>query len=413
MKPYIAFLAIIAIFSGTLSAQEKKIAKIQSAYTSGAYEKCIKMSEKYIAENAKPALPYFLESFSYLELYKTGMNEDQLKSSAKLLAKGIGKEKGEVYVAEYFAKFNEVKDTLNAVATRTYAKKPEKSKPYYKFLAEIYNDTTMQYRELFEDAGRPDAEIVKEMREGTLNQTDAQGKKQGNWKKVYDNGNTAYEVTFRDDKPVGEMKRYHKSGVLQAKLVYQTDGETADAQLFDELEKKIAEGRYVGKNKVGEWKYYENELHVKTEQYVNGQLHGKQVIYYDNGKVYDEKLFENAVENGVWVKYYADGTKMLLGNVKDGKLQGKFQKWHSNGSVEAEGQYADDVTDGKWTYYSDDGANKSVLNYKMGVADNQDEMNEKEAENYRKTLEESKRLIDPQDYKTNPEEYQRKSGGNK
>ncbi len=411
MKIAIISIFFVAIFAVQSFAQDKKVEKIQAAYQSGAYEKCIKSAEKYVAENPKPALPYFMISFSYFELYRNNLLDDNLKNSAKFLSKGIGKEKGEVYVAEYFEKFNEIKDTLHAVANRTYNEKPQKSKPYYKFLAEIYNDTTLRYRELFEDAGRPDAEIIKEMREGTLNQTDASGKKQGKWKKVYDNGNVAYEVTFKDDKPQGEMLRYHKSGVIQAKLRFQPDGVTADAQLFDEFGKKIAEGRYVGKIKTGTWNYFENDKLRRVEPYnQSGELNGKQIIYYDNGKVYDEKNFVNGVENGTWAKYYADGSQMLLSTVKDGKLEGKFQKWHSNGNIETTGQYVNDVSDGKWVYTSDDSSQKEEIIYHNGVPENKDELNEKESEQYRKTLEDSKRLIDPQDYKTNPEEYLNKSG---
>jgi hypothetical protein len=40
-----------------------------------------------------------------------------------------------------------------------------------------------------------------------INKTDQQGRKQGQWIKKYPNGNIQYEGIFRDDHPVGEIKR--------------------------------------------------------------------------------------------------------------------------------------------------------------------------------------------------------------
>jgi len=51
-----------------------------------------------------------------------------------------------------------------------------------------------------------------------VNQTDAGNLKQGYWERYYPNGKPMYQGYFRDDVPVGEMKRYYESGNLQAIL---------------------------------------------------------------------------------------------------------------------------------------------------------------------------------------------------
>ena len=48
-----------------------------------------------------------------------------------------------------------------------------------------------------------------------LNQVDAQGKKQGFWTKKDAEGKLIYEATFKDDKPIGEMKRFHRTENLK------------------------------------------------------------------------------------------------------------------------------------------------------------------------------------------------------
>ena len=42
-----------------------------------------------------------------------------------------------------------------------------------------------------------------------LNKTDANGKKQGDWKKYYENGFVRYQGQFKDDKPVGTFNYYY------------------------------------------------------------------------------------------------------------------------------------------------------------------------------------------------------------
>ncbi len=410
----ITVLAVLIILSISGSfAQDKNLKKIEADFNNGKYEKCISRADKYISTNSKTALPYFLQSFSYFELYKSNSDLTNLKSSGKLLSKGITKNQSEVYIAEYSDKFNELKDTLHKVADRLYAQKPAKSKVYYKYLAEIYNDTTAQYHEFYDPKdNRPDADIIKDMKAGKLNQTDNKGMKQGKWKKVYDNGRPAYEVTFKDNKPVGELIRYHRNGQVQAKLNYEKDGITANAKLFNEFGKLIAEGKYIGKKKEGEWKYYDNEILIKLEFYKDGKLEGKQKIYYNDGKIYDEKIFVNGVENGLWVKYHHNGQVALKCQVKDGKFNGNLLRWYPSGTQEVIGQYVNDLPEGKWTYFSEDGSQKQDINYVKGVPENQAELDEKQAEEYKKTLEMSKRLLDPADYRTNPEEYKRKTEGN-
>ena len=49
-----------------------------------------------------------------------------------------------------------------------------------------------------------------------FNQTDKQGHKQGYWKVKYDNGPLKYSAFFKDDKPLGLMKRYFEDGTLKA-----------------------------------------------------------------------------------------------------------------------------------------------------------------------------------------------------
>lgn len=53
-----------------------------------------------------------------------------------------------------------------------------------------------------------------------INQMDAKGEKQGYWIKKYPDGQILYEGSFRNNKPVGEFKRYYEDGSLKSVLMY-------------------------------------------------------------------------------------------------------------------------------------------------------------------------------------------------
>jgi len=73
-----------------------------------------------------------------------------------------------------------------------------------------------------------------------INQTDANGLRQGFWQKQQANGKLLYEGNFKDGIPVGEWKRYHEGGQLKALINY--EGDSAKTQLFDQWKNKMAEG---------------------------------------------------------------------------------------------------------------------------------------------------------------------------
>lgn len=78
-----------------------------------------------------------------------------------------------------------------------------------------------------------------------INQTDANGLRQGRWQKMQPNGKPMYDGYFKDGKPVGEWKRFHTGGQVKAIIKYRTESDSADAKLMDEWGKKVAEGIYL------------------------------------------------------------------------------------------------------------------------------------------------------------------------
>src|SRR5512145_3400788 len=77
-----------------------------------------------------------------------------------------------------------------------------------------------------------------------FNQTDANNLKQGYWKKSYPNGKLMYKGYFKNNKPVGEMRRFFESGSVKAILNYDNNGEYARARLYYEGGQLAARGNF-------------------------------------------------------------------------------------------------------------------------------------------------------------------------
>ena len=71
----------------------------------------------------------------------------------------------------------------------------------------------------------------------TINQTDESGLKQGHWEKRYPNGNIQYKGNFKDNKPVGLIKRYNQEGTLIAEMDYIESSKKVYTKLYYKSEK--------------------------------------------------------------------------------------------------------------------------------------------------------------------------------
>lgn len=240
-----------------------------------------------------------------------------------------------------------------------------------------------------------------------INQTDSNGLKQGVWQKKQDNGRLLYEGQFKDDKPVGEWKRYHPGGQLKALIVY--NGDTAFTQLFDVWRNKLTEGNYVNQKKQGVWKLFKDKQVISDEEYVDGIKEGVAHQYYDTGEVMEESHWKNGMQEGDYQVFYPNGQAYIQSKMKEGKRHGLFLVFYENGNPEREAAYKNGLRDGEWKFYNIDGEYRYSLFYDEGkilnpqVRDSIDNLEMKELEK-NKT-----KLVDPEKFMEDPSEYMRKN----
>lgn len=235
------------------------------------------------------------------------------------------------------------------------------------------------------------AQSVTSETDTSLNRIDENGMKQGHWITYYENGNKRYDGYFKDDKPVGTFTRFYEEKGIQSIMEFEEDGKEACARIFYNNGNLAAEGKYREQRKHGEWKYYSFYSADLTfsENYVEGEKHGVSTIYYPNGKVSEILHFRYNREDGAWVQYFENGTVSLKTTFREGKLHGDYTQYYPSGITYIVGQYNQDRRDGEWSIYNEKGELTVRIDFVMGMAKNQNELDRLQ-ENYLNILEQNK-----------------------
>lgn len=201
-----------------------------------------------------------------------------------------------------------------------------------------------------------------------INQTDNQGRKQGEWVKKLPDGTLVYKGQFEDDRPVGIFTRYYEDGGLKAEMYYRTPKEVY-AKLYYPGRKPVlmAEGKYIEQEKDSVWLSYDPSGRLKgLDTYVNGVRNGRSVVYHENGEISEETTYVDGKRHGEWKRYYDDGTLMSDGTFENGQRTGEYLKNYPNGNLWVKGEYVDGFKESTWIYGNENGSIGQMVVYRKG-----------------------------------------------
>lgn len=244
----------------------------------------------------------------------------------------------------------------------------------------------------------------------TLNYMDANGKKQGHWIQKYANGKIKFEGYFKNDIPIGQVKKYHDNGVLKYDMYYSpNDYNKVKVSMFDVDGNLSARGIYYAKKKDSTWTYYGNgDKEIMEENYNHGKLDGKSVIYWQTqlSQPMEIKYWKDSLKHGDWLWFYENGQIRQKAKFIEDKLNGEFSVYLSDGKPHITGAYKNNVRDGKWVYYKEDGTIKITIEYSNGKILNEDEFERAQTKIIdEEILDQQGKHTDPQDFIDNPESY--------
>ncbi len=206
-----------------------------------------------------------------------------------------------------------------------------------------------------------------------FNQKDAQGRKQGKWRKFHRNGNLRYIGQFKDDKPVGKFMYYYEDGRPFTIIEHRAKG-VSYATSFHANEKPMAFGKYVNQKRDSIWTFYnyKHGIKIATESYIVGKKYGIHKVFYPaTGKLAETKTYENDVATGIWTTYYENGNKKRECTLNNGILEGKAYYYYTNGKKQIDGRYKKDVKHGLWTFFKQSGGVEKQVKYVNGKPEGQ------------------------------------------
>lgn len=134
----------------------------------------------------------------------------------------------------------------------------------------------------------------------------------------------------------------------------------------------VEEGDYKDNKKVGMWKSYWSNGNTKSEiEYKNNRPNGKYVTYYENGKVEESGTWKNGANLGEFKRYHPNGVIAQEKNFNAaGKPEGKVVYTYPNGKKELEfTSNAQGVEQGEMVRYYPNGDVKEKKNFSGGKVD--------------------------------------------
>ncbi len=209
-----------------------------------------------------------------------------------------------------------------------------------------------------------------------INQTDNQGKKQGYWEMKFPNGNLRYKGFFKNNKPIGEFTRFYDTGVVQAIMIFDELGTKARATLFYNNGEKAATGNYINTKKDSIWEYYSfyTNNRIAKETFKNGVRHGISIIYFENGRHFQELNWQNDQKHGAWKQFYENGNIKVQGNYINNQKSGPFTTFYIGGLIDTKGNYINGSMEGFWEFYDEEGKLLTKIEYVNGRPVNEEEL---------------------------------------
>lgn len=197
------------------------------------------------------------------------------------------------------------------------------------------------------------------------NHTDANGKKQGAWKKYDSKGNLLYEGTFKDDVPVGIFKYYHTNGKLKSTTHFRQGVHKVYTTLYHENGNKAAEGIFIDQEKDSIWNYYsDSQRLINTESYQKGKRDGVWRTYSaQTGLLLEEESYSNGVLHGIKKSFFTNGNLSTQIAYINGKMNGDAESYYPNQILASKGKYHQNSRQGEWNFYDKEGKIRKSTEY--------------------------------------------------
>ncbi len=192
-----------------------------------------------------------------------------------------------------------------------------------------------------------------------------EGKKHGNWKFVYPEGNIRTEGEYKNGKRTGTWSFFFKDGGIEQKGIYKNGKPYGNWVWYYDKNNIRRKGKF--KNGREEGLFFELSKTGDTlskGEYKYGKKDGQWIMKINDHKEIGK--FVNGKKEGKWSYYFADNIIEFEGNFLEGKEQGVHKFYYPNGKIKLIANYRLGVENDKWKYYDESGNMNTVIVYKEG-----------------------------------------------
>ena len=160
----------------------------------------------------------------------------------------------------------------------------------------------------------------------------AKGRREGEWKTWYPNGQLKTYYTYIKDQIEGTYTYYDSIGTTIRTETYK---------------KSVLEGITSDFN--------ENSTLKMTTEYKKGLKDGIQKEFIEGVVLIEQRTFKKDSLDGEWTSWHDNGTRMVTRVYKNGAPRGNWLFYDEKGAWMREQQYKKGLADGIWTFYDRDG----------------------------------------------------------
>ena len=194
------------------------------------------------------------------------------------------------------------------------------------------------------------------------------GLKDGQWTWWYENGQIAVRGKLRADKPVGVWEEWHETGQKKSEIPWKAGKKEGVAKEWHPNGNLRSEGTFAAGVPVGiHSMWYPNGKIFQTQNYVDGQLDGPQVAFFDNGEKQREGTYAAGVQVGKATAYFPNGAVDHTGELVDGKRVGTWSFFHPTGEPLMEMTHVDGQIEGTVVRRFPNGNLQATLVYEKGL----------------------------------------------
>ncbi len=190
----------------------------------------------------------------------------------------------------------------------------------------------------------------------------------GEWKEWYENGQLKSDIDYCNSNPCGKFRMWYENGNPKTIGEYVNSKRSGDFLYYYEngnisRKESYTEGKLVS---FQEW-YQSGQASLSRQYSFYGQLEGKQILWFENGKIKSEEEFKNGIPIIPLKEYNQNGT---LIHIREGGINsigdGKEKWYYDDGQIKSEETYLKGKKNGECTYYFSSGNKSRVENYFQG-----------------------------------------------